>query len=225
MEEENLMETDKINSVEDIIKNINDKKEENKEEKPKKKRVYKPRKKKEVVIQPTEMIKQLDCIAENPLEDEMELKRAIVEDLDILCYKFKDIVSYKPNYSYPETSIEELKRQKGLFLRIIGEKASINSAYECLSFMIRGVEKVSGSLKLVDIEGLSGDLELKKDSITDILSEMVDMDIISVQELSPEIKLAILMTNITINRMEQNRAKKKGKIVVEIEEGVESHEQ
>lgn len=217
--EENLIAEDPIKSVEDIVNELNDK-----EEKPKKsKRKYtrKPKPKTKPAEEIFEDLNELQ-MTDNYVS-EYDQKKQLVEDLDILCYKFKEVISYSPKYSFPETSVGELERQKSLMLRIVGEKASINASFEVLLFMCRGGEKITNSLGVLDLEGLSGDIEVKKEPIIEILKELVDTGIISVEEVKPEVKLLILMSNIVVNRMEINKAKKKQEnLVAVIDEGAKT---
>ncbi len=218
--DENLIhnEENKIPSVEDIINDINEADE--KQPPPKKKRSYKRKPKKVEMIPAPQMESELQELTQMPSYDINILRKQLIEDLDIMCYKFKGVVEYVPKYT-AETSLEELERQKKLFLRIVSEKASLNSSFECLLFLCRGVEKVGGSMGVLDIDGYATDIEDKKDTITEILNEMIDMNMLQVEELTPEIRLAIVMSNALVNRMEVNRAKKKERnITLDILEGV-----
>lgn len=198
--DENLLENkDEIKNVEDIIKDLNEK-----ENKPKRK--YTKRKPKEVKIVKTDkIVAELEEVAELTMEDD-EIKAKLCEDLQVLEFKFKNHIKLDLKYSYPETSIKELKRQKSLYLRLVNESASVSAVFEAMCFAVRGGEKVSQSLNLVNLNGLSDDFNEKREDICDIIKELVDTGQIQIAELTPEIKLIMLMTNITIRRLEKNRS-------------------
>jgi len=206
MEDNNLIgnDDDKIKSVEEIIKDVNETIEE--EKKPKQKRKYTKRKKQEVKLEPVpEVVEQIQELTTKPFDNEDEYKKKLCEDLEVLKYKFENVISYKPQFSYPETSINELERQKSLFMRLVNEKASVNAVFESLLFVVKGGEKVSNSLGLIDINGLTEDLQDKRTEIIEILKELVDTGLIDCCELTPELKLIMLLTNLTIARMEKNK--------------------
>jgi len=206
MDDNNLIANDenKIKSVEEIIKDVNETIEE--EKKPKPKRKYNKKKKQDVKLEPVpEVIEQIQELTNRPLENEDDYKKKLCEDLEVLKYKFENIISYRPQFSYPETSINELERQKSLFMRLVNEKASVNAVFESLCFLTRGAEKISSSLNLIRIEGLTEDLNEKRTEIIEILKELVDTGLIDCCELTPELKLIMLLTNLTIARMEKNK--------------------
>lgn len=216
--EDNLIENnDDIKSVEDIVNKINED-DSDETKKPKTKRKYN-KKKKEIKIVPSEkVINQFEEVQEIGL-DEDDLKSQLVEDLNVLEYKFKDHIDLKLSYSYPETSVKELKRQKSLYLRLVNESASMGAVFESMLFVSRGAEKISQSLNIVDIGGLTEDLNDNREEIMNIVKELVDAGQISVAELTPEIKLCMLMTNITIRRLEKNRSKNSVNIMVDVVDG------
>jgi len=199
----NLIENNnEIKSVEKIIEKINE------IPPPKPKRKYKKRQPKEVKIVPAEkIVEQVEEIKELSLNED-DLKQKLCEDLEVLKYKFEGVISYVPKFSYPESSVQELKRQKSLFMRLVQEKGSVNAVFESLCFVMRGGEKISKSLNLIDINGLTDDFQEKREEIIDILKECIDTGIIDCCELTPELKLVMLLTNITISRMEKNKAKR-----------------
>ncbi len=206
MDDNNLVANDenKIKSVEEIIKDVNDAVEE--EKKPKPKRKYNKRKKQDVKLEPVpEIVEQIQELTTKPYENEDDYKKKLCEDLEVLKYKFENVITYKPQFSYPETSINELERQKSLFMRLVNEKASVNAVFESLLFVVKGGEKVSNSLGLIDINGLTEDLNEKRNEIIEILKELVDTGLIDCCELTPELKLIMLLTNLTIARMEKNK--------------------
>jgi len=89
-------------------------------------------------------------------------------------------------------------------MRLVNEKASVNAVFESLLFVVKGGEKVGNSLGF-DINGLTEDINDKRTDIIEILKELVDTGLIDCCELTPELKLIMLLTNLTIARMEKNK--------------------
>jgi len=136
-----------------------------------------------------------------------EIKKKLVEDIEILRHKFPDI-TYNPKYSYPESSVETLERIKNTYIRIISDKAGSTTAFNMLIMASRGLEKITDSFGVADLEGFSGDIMSKQEEIIPILKEMVDLGIIESSALTPEIKLLLVLGNIAVYRMETNRIQK-----------------
>lgn len=143
-----------------------------------------------------------------------EQKKRLVEDIEVLKHKFPDI-TYKPSYSYPESSLESLQRIKNTYVRIISDKAGSITAFNMVVLGCRGAEKITGSLGVADLDGFSNDVREKDEEIIPILKEMIDLGIIESTSISPEIRLMMVLMNIGVARMEQNKIIKNGGNVVE----------
>ena len=74
-------------------------------------------------------------------------------------------------------------------------------------------ERTSESLNIIDIEGYSQDLVKHETDIMEILQEMIDTEIISVKDISSEIKLMLLLFNLGVQRAEKNKVKKKQELL------------
>lgn len=143
-----------------------------------------------------------------------EQKKRLVEDIVVLQHKFPDI-SYKPSYSYPESSLESLQRIKNTLVRIVSDKAGSITAFNMLVLSCRGAEKITGSLGVADLNGFSQDVQEKDEEIIEILKECIDLGIIESTSVSPEIKLMMVLMNIGVSRMEKNKIIKNGGTAVE----------
>ena len=140
-----------------------------------------------------------------PIEEQ---KKKLIEDITVLQHKFPDI-TYKPSYSYPETSLESLQRIKNTYVRIISDKAGSSTAFNMLVLGCRGFEKITGSLGVADLQGFSEDVRQKDEEIIEVLKECIDLGIIESTQISPEIKLLMILMNIGVSRMETNKIIKK----------------
>lgn len=143
-----------------------------------------------------------------------EQKKKLIEDITVLQHKFPDI-TYKPSFSYPETSLESLQRIKNTYVRIISDKAGSTTAFNMLVLGCRGFEKITGSLGVADLNGFSEDVRAKDEEIIEVLKECIDLGIIESTQISPEIKLLMILMNIGVSRMEQNKIIKNGGTAVE----------
>jgi len=134
---------------------------------------------------------------------EEEQREQLIEDLNVLKVKFKDI-DYDWVYNN-NSSLELLKREKSMFMRILQDKVGTKAIFNLLIVGSKGAERVCDSLGLADLEGYSGDVKSSEDEILPILQEMVDTGLISSKALTPEIRLGMVMASLGVNRMEKNR--------------------
>ena len=154
------------------------------------------------LIQDVEVLKDIGL----PLDEQ---KKKLIEDLEVLKHKFQDI-TYKPSYSYPETSLETLQRIKNTYIRIISDKAGSSTAFNMIVMGARGMEKITSSLGVADLDGFSSDIRSKDEEILPIIKEMIDLGIIESTAISPEVKLMLVLGNVAVARMERNRIEKNG---------------
>ena len=136
-------------------------------------------------------------------KDDEEYRQELLATLDLMKAKFPHI---QFDWKYNNTSsINILKRQKTLFLRIISDSAATESIFQIMVIGSRALEKVGDMSGAVDLNGYSKDINDNHDQIFPILSEMVNTGQISVKALTPEIRLAMVMSSIAINRIENNK--------------------
>jgi hypothetical protein len=74
----------------------------------------------------------------------------------------------------------------------------------------RGMEKITSSLGVADLDGFSSDIRSKDEEILPIIKEMIDLGIIESTAISPEVKLMLVLGNVAVARMERNRIEKNG---------------
>lgn len=136
-------------------------------------------------------------------EDQEAERLKLLNDLDILKVKFESIPftwSYKPN-----SSINYLKRQKSLFLRMLNDEAGTQAMFKLLVISSKAVEKVADISNLINLDGYAKDVNEAHEEIYPILKNLVDTGVISVGHLTPELRLGMIMASLAINRMEKNR--------------------
>ena len=71
----------------------------------------------------------------------------------------------------------------------------------------RGIERI-GSRFDIDLDGLGNDIE---DSSTELMVEIkncIDAQVIDVSTITPDVRLAIILSNLVVSRMERNSLKK-----------------
>ena len=136
--------------------------------------------------------------------DDTEIKDKILSDLDLLQIKFSHI-KYNWNYS-TNSSIEHLKRQKHLFMRVLTDAASTESVFNLLCLASGGIERGVAMSGMANIDGYGNDVKENKDEIYPLLKQLIDTGQLSVSMLTPELRLGIVMVSLGINRMEKNNA-------------------
>ena len=149
-----------------------------------------------------EVIDNVSCF-----QNDDELKIKLCEDLDLLKIKFGKLIDYNPTYNYPLTSIDLLKKYKGIYTRLVQERISENTALNLLIMTARGVERV-GKRFDIDLEGLGSDIEENETELMTEIKSCIDAQIIDVSTITPDVRLALLLSNIVVSRMERNSVKK-----------------
>jgi len=143
----------------------------------------------------------------NPDITEEEERQMILQDLDMFKLKFKDL-EYEFKYNN-DSSLEFLKREKGLFLRMIQDEVGTKAIFNLICVAGKSAERITDSLGVVDINGYSKDLKDNEVEIVTILKDMVDSGLISAKALTPEIRLLLVCGSLAINRAEINKIEKK----------------
>jgi hypothetical protein len=150
----------------------------------------------------------VDAIVEDILETtskEGECAK-LYEDIEILKVKFPDI-AYEPDV-HPDSSFEKLTRAKNTMVRLVSDKSGADAAFALMLVGCRGAESATSYLGLADVSGLSSDVAEHRDDFLEILREMVDTGVISSTQLSPEVRLGMLLVQVGVHRMEHNRCSK-----------------
>ena len=149
--------------------------------------------------------KEISIEEELHIDDE-EKRLKLISDLDILKIKF-DGVSFKWNYSN-SSSVKHLTRQKALFLRVLNDSAGTEALMKLLVVSSSAIEKVANITNTVNLEGYALDVNNSRDEIYPILKNLVDTGVVSVEHLSPELRLGMIMISLAATRMDKNRMAK-----------------
>lgn len=145
---------------------------------------------------------ELTIDEEEDLNNE-EARLKILSDLDILKLKFSGI-NFKWNYN-SSSSINILIRQKALFLRVLNDEAGTEALLKLLVISSSALEKAANITSVCDLEGYAEDVNGARGEIYPILKNLVDTGVVSVEHLSPEMRLGMVMISLGINRIEKNR--------------------
>ena len=150
----------------------------------------------------------LEAIVEDILESSSKENECskLYEDIKILKVKFPD-VPYNPDV-HPDSSFEKLTRAKNTMVRLVSDKSGADAAFALMLVGCRGAESATSYLGLADVSGLSSDVAEHRDDFLEILREMVDTGVISSTQLSPEVRLGMLLVQVGVHRMEHNRCSK-----------------
>jgi len=171
----------------------------------KKKKKSNDKKKSNIQLLPpkiNEIIDDVEMIGDD--EDDKRIK--LIGDLDLLRVKFPKIeFTWKYN---DNSSIKQLQRQKSLFLRLLNDSAGVSAVFNLLVLSSKAVEKVTDITNLGDLEGYADDVSKNRDEIYPILKDMVDTGQLDCSNLTSEVRLAMIMTSIGVQRLETNRVKK-----------------
>lgn len=152
------------------------------------------------------------------VDEEFELNNEenrlkLLSDLDILKLKFTGI-NFKWNYNN-SSSFSVLSRQKALFLRVLNDEAGTEALLKLLVISSSGVEKVANLTNVCNLTGYANDVADAREEIYPILKNLVDTGVISVEHLSPEMRLGMVMISLGINRVEKNRIESNSNFLAE----------
>lgn len=136
-------------------------------------------------------------------ESDEVVRDKLMGDLELLKIKFHHI-PFNFNYNN-NSSINHLKRQKTLFMRVLNDEAGTEAVFNLLVIGSKAIEKVADVSNVVDINGYASDVKQNREEIYPILKNMVDTGVLDVGHLSPELRLGMVMASIAINRIEQNK--------------------
>ena len=127
----------------------------------------------------------------------------LYEDIEILKVKFPDI-PYSPDV-HPDSSYQALSRAKNTMVRLVNDRSGADAAFNIMLIGCRGAETATHFLGLGDIQGYSADIAEQKEDFVTVLKEMVDTGVIESTQLSPEVRLGLLLVQVGVQRMEVNR--------------------
>lgn len=135
-------------------------------------------------------------------EDDQKL--ALVSDLDILQAKFPTLWKC-PAYSYPESSIEHLKRIKSTYTKLITDKLTNKLALSTIVGLAKMGERVSESLNICNLDGYAYNIQQNEEELLSIIDELIQSQALDMSLITPDIKLGICLLNIGIRTAEQNK--------------------
>ena len=150
----------------------------------------------------------VDAIVSDVLESSAKLEDCdkLYEDIQILKVKFPDI-AYTPDI-HPDSSYQALKRAKNTLVRLVNDRSGADAAFNIMLIGCRGAETATHFLGLGDIQGYATDIAEQKEDFVTVLKEMVDTGVIESTQLSPEVRLGLLLVQVGVQRMEVNRRTK-----------------
>lgn len=126
--------------------------------------------------------------------------------LSVLKQKFPDIDCEIDK----NMSLETLRTKYKLFMTVLETKHADNIAFSVFLLLNKGVERGAEHFFNTEIlDGLSDNVYGMKDEICEILKEMIEEGDIDVSFLTPQLRLAMVMSGVIINTIEKNSAKKK----------------
>ena len=150
----------------------------------------------------------VDAIVEDILESsskETECSK-LYEDIEILRVKFPEI-PYTPDV-HPGSSWQALSRAKSTMVRLVSDRSGADAAFALMLVGCKGCESATSYLGLADIDGLATDVADHRGDFLEILREMVDTGVIASTQLTPEVRLGMLLVQVGVQRMEVNRCSK-----------------
>ncbi len=114
-----------------------------------------------------------------------------------------------------EMNLSTLEEKKDLIVKIITQKHSHNVVFESLLLLCRTGERTLDYFDIDTLEGYADNVSEHKDDISEILKEMIDMGEISTEMLTPQLRLAIIMSSVAVKTMEKNNDKKKNGVIAD----------
>ena len=150
----------------------------------------------------------VDAIVADVLETSTKEEECskLYEDIEILRVKFPEI-PYTPDVT-ADSSHQALTRAKNTLVRLVSDRSGADAAFALMLGGCKGCESASKLLGLADINGYHTDVAEHREDFLVILREMVDTGVISSTQLTPEVRLGLLLVQVGVQRMEHNRCSK-----------------
>jgi len=114
----------------------------------------------------------------------------------------------------PDMTLSALNQKKDLIMKVITDKHSHNVVFETLLLGCRSVERTANYFNQDFLDGFADETSLMKDDIIPILKELIDLGEIDTSMLTPQLRLAIVMSSVVVKTIERNNDKKKNSVVV-----------
>jgi len=140
----------------------------------------------------------------NKLEDDK--KSQLYNQLFVLKEKFAD---HTENiHISKDMNIKTLEEKKDLIVKIITEKHSHSVVFESLLLLCRTGERTLDYFDVDVLDGYAQNVEEAKEDIIPVLREMIDLGEIDTSMLTPQLRLAVIMSSVAVKTMEKNNDKK-----------------
>jgi len=160
-----------------------------------------------------DIIEQVKSVTTDVGVSEDEQRQKLLDDLAVLKVKFQGVDF---NWTHtPDSSLETLRREKTLFLRIIQDQVCEQSIMRLLVVFGKGAENITSSLNIADLDGYANDIGNAEDELLPIIRELVDTGVINASALTPEMRMAMVMVSLAVSRGEKNKVLRGGAVVEE----------
>jgi hypothetical protein len=114
----------------------------------------------------------------------------------------------------PDMTLTALSQKKDLIMKVITDKHSHNVVFETLLLGCRSLERTANYFNQDLLDGFANETSEMKDDIVPILKEMIDLGEIDTSMLTPQLRLAIVMSSVVVKTIEKNNDKKKNAVIV-----------
>jgi len=156
--------------------------------------------------------KQENISEEETSKNEEEKQTHLYNQLFVLKQKFPD--NTENIIIDPHMSLSALNQKKDLIMKVITDKHSHSVVFETLLLGCRSVERTANYFNQDFLDGFADNTSEMKDDIIPILKEMIDLGEIDTSMLTPQLRLAIVMSSVVVKTIEKNNDKKKNSVVV-----------
>jgi len=204
---ENIIDNEKEESAQEFKKRIGKKISEMTDDERKKYNSLSQQKKRKQEKQVQEGIDK-----EETTKQEEDKQNHLYNQLFVLKQKFPE--NTENIHIDPDMTITALNQKKDLIMKVITDKHSHNVVFETLLLGCRSVERTANYFNQDFLDGFADNTNEMKDDIVPILKEMIDLGEIDTSMLTPQLRLAIVMSSVVVKTIEKNNDKKKNSVVV-----------
>ena len=153
-----------------------------------------------------------NIVEEETSKQEEEKQTHLYNQLFVLKQKFPE--NTENIIIDPNMSINCLNQKKDLIMKVITDKHSHNVVFETLLLGCRSVERTANYFNQDFLDGFADETATMKDDLIPIIQEMIDLGEIDTSMLTPQLRLAIVMSSVVVKTIERNNDKKKNAVVV-----------
>ena len=156
--------------------------------------------------------KQESASDEETTKQEIEKQTHLYNQLFVLKQKFPE--NTENIHIDPCMSVNALSQKKDLIMKVITDKHSHSVVFETLLLGCRSLERTANYFEQDFLDGFADETSQMKDDIIPILKEMIDLGEIDTSMLTPQLRLAIVMSSVVVKTIERNNDKKKNSVIV-----------